>query len=350
MAGKHAVFSPSAAERWLTCPGSVALCAGQPDVNSTYADEGTKAHELFEALVSGQPFDTKAFPGDMLAYVMQSATEAKALIPDGADFWCEVGLLHSDQVFGTADLVIAEYFDTLTVVDFKYGAGVPVAAVSDHGELNSQLLLYASMAAQKFGDDFEQVRLVILQPRVDAEVQTDVTVPMAIVRQFRQLVDEAVEAASEPNAALKPSPKACRWCKAKAICPALTAQADAIEPVVTDIPTLSPEKVSEFLDKRAQVEDWFQSVYAYAIRMAEAGIAIPGYVLKPKRAFTRWKPGAEKAAEDLHGQRLFERGIITPAQAKKVDPDFVEEWTESTSSGVNLVREKPSISNTKLMF
>ena len=45
----HAKLSPSAASRWLNCPGSVALCATLPTPPSTYyADEGTAAHALAE--------------------------------------------------------------------------------------------------------------------------------------------------------------------------------------------------------------------------------------------------------------------------------------------------------------
>ena len=50
----HAKLSASGAHRWLACPGSVKAEDGIPDVTSTFAQEGTAAHELGEiALVSG---------------------------------------------------------------------------------------------------------------------------------------------------------------------------------------------------------------------------------------------------------------------------------------------------------
>ena len=48
---KHAKrFSPSAAERWMTCPGSVTACLDLPNESSSYADEGTAAHYMAEQL------------------------------------------------------------------------------------------------------------------------------------------------------------------------------------------------------------------------------------------------------------------------------------------------------------
>ena len=42
----HAVLSPSSADRWMTCTASVAATAEIPDTPSSFADEGTLAHEL----------------------------------------------------------------------------------------------------------------------------------------------------------------------------------------------------------------------------------------------------------------------------------------------------------------
>jgi len=43
---KHALMSPSGAERWTHCAGSVPLCAGLLDDPSPYAAEGSCAHEV----------------------------------------------------------------------------------------------------------------------------------------------------------------------------------------------------------------------------------------------------------------------------------------------------------------
>ena len=42
----HARFSPSSAKRWMTCPGSIALCRDIPNPSSIYADDGTASHTV----------------------------------------------------------------------------------------------------------------------------------------------------------------------------------------------------------------------------------------------------------------------------------------------------------------
>lgn len=43
---EHSTLSASASHRWLACTASVKFTAGMPDSPSTYAEEGTRAHEL----------------------------------------------------------------------------------------------------------------------------------------------------------------------------------------------------------------------------------------------------------------------------------------------------------------
>jgi hypothetical protein len=59
----HAVLSPSSAERWMTCPGSVVLTEGLEDKGSDAAEEGTAAHELAERILSGKL--PESAPADM---------------------------------------------------------------------------------------------------------------------------------------------------------------------------------------------------------------------------------------------------------------------------------------------
>ena len=48
MERKHALLGASSSDRWLNCPPSLRLCENFPDSGSSYATEGTAAHELCE--------------------------------------------------------------------------------------------------------------------------------------------------------------------------------------------------------------------------------------------------------------------------------------------------------------
>src|SRR5690606_1519586 len=111
----------------------------------------------------------------------------------------------------------------LIVIDYKYGAGVPVLPIDDEsGEPNPQLMYYALGLCQKYDFEFDRVKLAVLQPRVwkdDEDALTVGTVTIAKMREFEDKVRGAVEAAKSPQAWLRASPDACRWCPASSFCP-----------------------------------------------------------------------------------------------------------------------------------
>ena len=50
----HAKLSASGAHRWMACPGSVAAEDGLPDKSSSFAEEGTIAHDVMEKCQIGR--------------------------------------------------------------------------------------------------------------------------------------------------------------------------------------------------------------------------------------------------------------------------------------------------------
>ena len=185
---KHAKLSPSAAERWINCPGSIRLAEQCPPApSSEYADEGTAAHRLAELKVEcglvpiGDPKLTQDFEQARASQYycgeMEEATEfyadrvqeiyAKALQGDpAAELMVEQHFSLEDWIpggFGTSDAVVIGG-DVIEVIDLKYGKGVKVDAVG-----NPQLRLYGLGAAMLFGDiyDLNTVRMTIIQPRLD---------------------------------------------------------------------------------------------------------------------------------------------------------------------------------------
>ena len=54
---KHAILSPSGADRWMQCAASVVVTAGREDEGNEYADEGTAAHHAAAEFLSGRSVD-----------------------------------------------------------------------------------------------------------------------------------------------------------------------------------------------------------------------------------------------------------------------------------------------------
>jgi hypothetical protein len=130
------------------------------------------------------------------------------------------------------------------VHDLKFGRGVAVSA-----ERNPQLMLYALGALRKFDvlGTFKRVRLVIHQPRIqDAPSEWDCTVDelLAFSAEASKLARHAMTAyefranwMGKDNSYLQPSDDACKFCKAKATCPALAAK--VVETVGADFEVLA---------------------------------------------------------------------------------------------------------------
>lgn len=149
--------------------------------------------------------------------------------------------------FGTSDSVIVG--DTwIHIIDLKYGRGVQVFA-----EENEQLMLYALGALDEFDllGTVETVRMTVHQPRLNHFDTWECSVEH--LRAFEQRAiaagKEALSIAElylpdvQPIHALNPGNDQCRFCKAKAVCPALRDQ--VLATVAGDFDDLGEEVVDE---------------------------------------------------------------------------------------------------------
>lgn len=329
----HARLSPSSADRWMTCPGSVALCEGMPDDSSSFAEEGTAAHWAAEQILLGKHdqfsvVGQKAENGitidaDMAADVMRYVTQ----IWDTAESMCGTLLVEQrlaigswtgeDGAHGTSDAVILAPGE-IAVCDLKFGRGVEVFA-----ENNRQLMIYALAAVEAFdiaAGPFDRVRLIISQPRLGNFSEWSLTLDELTA--FGTQVTQAALGTMLKDAPLVPGEKACKFCKAKATCPALRSEVmDAFENV--EPKTAEVDRLGWAMGKVALVETWCKAVRAEVEKELLAGKAIAGWKLvKGKMGNRKWSDPAEAEATlkslRLKVDQMYDLSLISPTSAEKL--------------------------------
>jgi len=319
----HAVFSASAASRWLACPGSVALSQGASGSGASRASaEGTLLHALSEQLLRhggeaedfiGQDFTQDGFEftiDDEQALAVRCYVEyvrgftGTAMYEVRSDYSDLLGLPKGEG-FGTSDCVIyQEETKQLHVIDAKFGRNF-VSATE-----NKQLTLYAAgtlTLLQAVGYEVENVTLHILQPRVTATpTPYSMTVEelYAVVESFKEPVALAKEAMEvhRKGGNLLPylvmGEAQCQWCPAKAVCPTLIKLASKAAMETADAVLFYPSsKLAEAYANTAIIEGYLKAVETEILRRLNEGQDVEGYKLVLGREGNRkWADEAQTVA------------------------------------------------------
>lgn len=332
----HASLGASNSHRWLQCPGSVKAESGLPNTSSPFAQEGTNAHELAELCLRnnqepsewiGKPLienSTHVVDADMAANVAIYTDYVRAAARGADDLFIEQRVSYSDWVpdgFGTADAVILRG-DTIHVCDLKYGKGVQVDA-----DNNTQGMLYALGAYAEFGwiSSFKQVCISIVQPRLDHISEWTISVDKLL--RWAEWVSQRAEAALSDDAERVPGEKQCRFCRAKAICPALMRYTEQI--IMADFDDLdeleSPDRLSDaqlqrVLEHKDTIESWLSAIESLVRERLEGGQDFPGFKLVAGRSLRRWgnDSEAERALTKVLGEKAYSKSLLSPAQAEKI--------------------------------
>jgi hypothetical protein len=390
---EHSEWSPSGFKQIMLCPGSKVLQAGAPRTTSSYAAEGTAAHTLLTWCLQGghtaASFLGAAIEADGMTFDVDDdmARHVQVTLDYVNDLAAQGGILLVDRrvhfgsyidqpdeiSFGTLDVAVILGTELISI-DFKYGMGVEVSAGEDvfitadgvevHAPLrkpNPQLALYGLgiLAEVKEIADIERVRLVISQPRITTKPsEYDLSVEELEAwghGPARSAVITALNAAGTvwpivegPPAEwrstyLTPGEEQCRFCKAKATCPALR---DEVLLTAFLSPPATPDEfeslgagelgsvdkntvawLSAALGKVDLIEDWCKAVRAEVERRLLAGETVPGYkVVQGKMGNRSWVD--EKAAQEqlkamrLKVEEMYDLSLISPTAAEKLAPKF----------------------------
>lgn len=332
----HALLSPSSAVRWLACPAAPLMEQGRPDEASPFAAEGTAAHEAAAiALLTDAPVSAQKGMSDddlpavqsYVDYVQQLAKVpfAQLFVEQELDI---ASLTGEEGAKGTADAVVLLPEETV-VIDLKFGRGVRVDA-----EGNPQLMLYAAAASAMRGEP-KPCRLVVHQPRINHVSEWVCSVEemqlfLGRVSTASGVARSIMERGSAADTDYNPCESACRFCRARAVCPALAAQVqqavgtdfDAIDAPEPAAPT-DAEAIARALPFVPLIEAWCRAVTAEAERLLTAGEPVAGYKLVQGRKGNRAWTSAADAEAALKAMRIkeadmYERKVISPAAAEKL--------------------------------
>lgn len=361
----HALASPSAAHRWLLCPGSLVMTKDLPNESSEYAEEGTRAHRLAELAIRDyvhrRPLNFAEFDEltelrrdkELWGYVNEYIDRTEELLIDTyppefleVEYPLDISEITGEPGSrGTADFVAVRGRD-LHIFDLKYGAGVTVLA-EQGGEPNPQLAIYALAALDEldpyrlfFG--IENVHLHIVQPR--KQNYSDFTISAADLEakreQYQQAAEWALRLCREPeklDAAkdLVPGETQCRFCRAKATCPACAAvtqsvvlaafrESDTAEqaaPLAIPVPDTT-DKLAKAYGYLPLIRQWADAVEAELMKRMTNGEKPAGFKLVAGRAGIRkWsdpKAAAELLVRAVKVGGAYKKEVISPAAAEKL--------------------------------
>ena len=334
----HALLGPSSASRWRACPPSVRLCEQFEDVESEYAKEGSLAHEIAELKVrklidpglTSRKFtsamkklkEKELYQEEMQGYTdeyVEFIQEQMYSYPTTPHVAVEQKVDFSQYIpggFGTADCILISD-DTLHVIDFKYGKGVPVSV-----ENNAQLLLYAlgSYLAYEMIYPIEHIKMSIVQPRLNDidtwECNLDYLLAFAKIAQEKAVM--ALNGDGDFN-----NGEHCRFCKAKAICKArANANLELAKYEFKAADQLTLEEIGQILEKAKDLDKWVKEIEKYALSESLKGNNIPGWKAvngKGSRSFKNTDDAIKVLKENgIAEELLYERKYLTLAQMEKV--------------------------------
>lgn len=352
---KHALLSPSGADKWVACAAAPAAEAkeGRDDLN-IYAAEGTAAHFLASECLDQGGFKLGDCTG--LFIYITDAGEAVWDEPEGSysfkfpvdssmvanvnkylasiqEFKGEDGILLVEQrmniepitgeedAAGTSDAVIIRGTE-IQIHDLKYGMrGVDAFE-------NRQLLIYAAAAVLEYAyfAEFEQVTLVIHQPRVYDDPSTftvsrdEFETLLLQIKTAAYFALKVCTSGDDPYIYATPGDHCSdKYCKVRATCPALAeavlgvvAGGETYFNKVNEAEAMGSEDedgrlalLGEVASKVPMIEGWCKAITdRVRTEILDNGNKVPGFKAVMGRKGNRSWESPEALAEVVKGMRV----------------------------------------------
>jgi len=331
---QHAVLSPSTAERWFNCPGSLRLSRGKRSTSGPAALIGTEAHEYAsDILLEKSALDN--IPDDDMRKSVERYVEFVDNLEES--YGSEYEYLVEEQVdlshlggdcWGTMDYASWVVGEDLYVCDYKHGL------VTVEAQDNKQLKIYALGILEEIGYDFKYVYLVIAQPRaahVNGPIRSQRVTP-AHMKVFKNQLKEAIKETKNENAQLAAG-SWCQYCPAIGHCPEIvgTAQelarvefADSISGSNNRLPsldTITDDQLARIVEHTRAFRAWLDGCGIEAVERIQKGSELAGLKLVRSPGRARWRDPDNLPTE-------FTKAVpITITEAKQQFED-VEQFIE----------------------
>lgn len=274
--------SASGAGRYDLCRASFLMEQSVPredDGDTTAADKGTRIHARLAGEAVTLAADEEAIAEKALTLESKAISDYFGKIPENIireeRFWFRDPETLARLWSGKPD-VVALQGNRGMILDYKTLWGHHTPAPS-----NMQLRTLAVLVALEF--DLHEVRVALAQPNKYPGLTIADYGPEDLVRAQSE-VAALMDDVKRPGHRRTPHPDACKWCRARGVCPEALATVSAVStlPREKNEIALPPEAIALFLERAPMVESIIEAVRGKARRLLEANPnAIPGWHLRP---------------------------------------------------------------------
>jgi CRISPR/Cas system-associated exonuclease Cas4 (RecB family) len=269
-------MSGSGMAGYAACAGKFQLERNCPPSKSSAASEmGDRIHTYLE----GEEIELTA---DELVIAQRCQQEYQEIMeainlgePDHTTI--EKRLWYGETWSGRIDRIEHWGDDTALVLDWKTGRVGTGNSAAD----NLQLRAYAVLVKKNL-PKLKRIFVAVVQPMATRFTIAEYDEEALALADAE--IAEIVEIALIPDAPRTPSPDACKYCRAKAICPEAGGTAKALAEVKQEIiPQLTNDQIADFMEKADIVESFIEALRAEAKQRLKDGQEIAGRKLQAGR-------------------------------------------------------------------